>query len=648
MPSSLNLNGLRIYKPGVYATIDASALGGQNTSTGNVCLVGAFPSFEADNPLTFTSAGALRDYDSTDKELALLGKLAFAPSVDDRVPAGVNSLTILNVQTCAQAKYNLVNDNADTVATFEASVWGAKSSNSYLTCSFNGAFDVTLNRNGLAEEYLNVTSGDVCSFEYTGTALTTASLDLSDTSNLVITWTKTVDLNSNNASAPINVTDMKTVSGLGFQLDEAPTGNVVIVISGYNVDGVESTQTITLSNTTKVTSNLFSQIYGLTITNTAKAGLVLTIDGVAFDLDLSTFETVSDVVDFVNQASNDYHFTANYLASKSYNSTTLDGFRNVQNIKGVEVAVTANLQDLITTLRASKVASLIRVGTIACDDFTNITGTFLAGGTQSSVVLSDWTDALALIETSDIQIVVPFSSDVDVHKEILKHCTKAALSGSERNGWVGASANQSITDLKNNWVKALNNRNIALVGQSVKVTNPQGIIQTLEPKYFALICAAMQAGTPVATPLTRKRPDVVDVLGAWIANRDVTDAIKAGICALTSDNLGWRIERSVTTWLRDDNPIYSEVSANESINTSVRDLRNALDIYIGDRNLNITGSRIQGIVSARLDQQVTDGMIKAYKNVVLENLGDTLKVNYTVAAVEPLNFISITASVSRF
>ncbi len=646
MPSSLNLNGLKIYKPGVYATVDASALGGQNTSTGNVCLVGAFPSFEADNPLTFTSAGALRDYDSTDKELALLGKLAFAPSVDARVPAGVNSLTVLNVQTCTQAKYDLVNDNADTVATFEASVWGNKGNNTYVTCSFDGAFDVTLNRNGLAEEYLNVTSGDVCSFEYTGTALTTASLDLSDTNNLVINWTKTVDLSSNNAS--VNVTDMKTVAGLGFQLDEAPNANVVIVISGYNVDGVASTQTITLSNTTKVTSNVFSQVYGLSITNTAQAGLVLTISGVAFDLDLSTFDTVNEVVDFVNQANTDYHFTANYLASKSYSSIALDGFRLTQNIKGVESIVTANLQELIDTLASSKVVSLVRVGSIACDDFTNITGTFLLGGTQSSVILSDWTNALELIETSDIQIVVPFSSDVDVHKEILKHCTKSAVAGSERNAWVGASANQSIIDLKNNWVKALNNRNVAIVGQSVKVTNPQGIIQTLEPKYLALICASMQAGTPVSTPLTRKRPDVVDVLGSWIANRDVTDAIKAGICALTSDNQGWRIERSITTWIKDDNPVYSEVSANESINTSVRDLRNALDIYIGDRNLNVTSARILGIVSARLDQQVLNGIIKAYKNIVLENIGDTLKVNYTVAAVEPLNFIAITASVSRF
>ena len=646
MPSSLNLNGLKIYKPGVYATVDASALGGQNTSTGNVCLVGAFPSFEADNPLTFTSAGALRDYDSTDKELALLGKLAFSPSVDARVPAGVNSLTVLNVQTCTQAKYDLVNDNADTVATFEASVWGNKGNNTYVTCSFDGAFDVTLNRNGLAEEYLNVSSGDVCSFEYTGTALTTASLDLSDTNNLVINWTKTVDLSSNNAS--VNVTDMKTVAGLGFQLDEAPNANVVIVISGYNVDGVASTQTITLSNTTKVTSNVFSQVYGLSITNTAQAGLVLTISGVAFDLDLSTFESAGHVVDFVNQASTDYHFTANYLASKLYDATVLDGFRLAQNIKGVESIVTANLQELIDTLASSKVVSLVRVGSSACDDFTNITGAFLLGGTQTLPVLNDWKASLELIETSDIQIVVPWSSDVDVHKAILEHCTKSAVAGSERNAWVGASANQSITNIKDNWVKALNNRNVAIVGQSVKVLNPQGIIQTLEPKYLALICASMQAGTPVATPLTRKRPDVVDVLGSWIANRDVTDAIKAGICALTSDNQGWRIERSVTTWIKDNNPIYSEVSANESINTSVRDLRNALDIYIGDRNLNVTSARILGIVSARLDQQVLNGIIKAYKNIVLENIGDTLKVNYTVAAVEPLNFIAITASVSRF
>ena len=118
--------------------------------------------------------------------------------------------------------------------------------------------------------------------------------------------------------------------------------------------------------------------------------------------------------------------------------------------------------------------------------------------------------------------------------------------------------------------------------------------------------------------------------------------------ALSRGPLGWRVERSVTTWLRDDNPIYSEVSANESVNASVRDLRAGLDGFIGEPNRSLTANRIKSIVEARLNRQVLDGVIKNFRNVVLEDLGDTLRVNYEVAAVEPLNFISVTASVARF
>ena len=646
MPSSINLNGLKIYKPGVYATVDASALGGQNTSTGNVCLVGAFPSFEANNPLTFTSASALRDFDSSDKDLALLGKLAFAPSVDDRVPAGVNSLTMLNVQGNTQAGLGLYNNNADLVANIKAKVWGAKGNQTFVNCAFDtGAFTMTCSRNGIVEAYENVTSGDVCSFEYLGSNLSTVELDLTDTSNLLINWTKTVSLSSANAS--VSIVDMKSVKGIGLQLSAAPNANVVVAISGFNASGEFVTVNTTLSNTTKSTTITLTDLSNISITNQAQAGLTLTISGSAFDLDLNDFENVSDVVDLVAQYESNFNFTASYLAGKSYGALFLDGFATAQDIKTNAVSVTANLKELIDSVASSKLVEIVREGSIFSDDFIDLNGNMIAG-TQSVVSLSNWTSALELIETSDIQIVVPFSDDVLVHKEILKHCSASAIAGYERCAWVGASANQTIQQIKDGWVKSLNSRNVAIVGQSVKVVNPQGNIQTVEPKYFALICASMQAGTPVATPLTRKRPDIVDVLGAWIANRDVTDAIKAGICALTSDNLGWRIERSVTTWIKDDNPIYSEVSANESINTSVRDLRNGLDIYIGDKNANVTGARLQGIVIARLDQQVIDGVIKAYKNVVLEDLGDTLRVNYTVAAVEPINFIAITASVSRF
>ena len=57
--------------------------------------------------------------------------------------------------------------------------------------------------------------------------------------------------------------------------------------------------------------------------------------------------------------------------------------------------------------------------------------------------------------------------------------------------------------------------------------------------------------------------------------------------------------------------------------------------------------RIKGLIETRLQQQVRDGTIKAWRNVTLTDLGDRIDISYEVAAVEPLNFIVITANVVR-
>jgi len=157
----------------------------------------------------------------------------------------------------------------------------------------------------------------------------------------------------------------------------------------------------------------------------------------------------------------------------------------------------------------------------------------------------------------------------------------------------------------------------------------------------------MQAGTAVATPLTWKRPNVFELRQAWDPNRDANEAIQKGICNLSTDNLGIRVERSVTSYMEDDNPIYSEVSSNESINTSIRDLRAALKIRIGDAVYGNTAAKLKSVVEARLNNQVRDGIIKAWQNATLVDGGDSISVTYEVAAVEPLNFIILTANVVR-
>ena len=104
----------------------------------------------------------------------------------------------------------------------------------------------------------------------------------------------------------------------------------------------------------------------------------------------------------------------------------------------------------------------------------------------------------------------------------------------------------------------------------------------------------------------------------------------------------------MTTYLTDDNPIFSEVSANESVNASIRDLRSGLDRFIGEANRGLTSNRIKSLAVSRLNRQVQDGTIKNYRDVLLSDEGDTLVINYTVAPVEPLNFIRISATIQRF
>jgi hypothetical protein len=194
---------------------------------------------------------------------------------------------------------------------------------------------------------------------------------------------------------------------------------------------------------------------------------------------------------------------------------------------------------------------------------------------------------------------------------------------------------------------SLNNAGIALASQSIKLIDPRGKTVTKTPKYTALMLAGMQAGSDTGEPLTRKRPRIIETSQTWDAYADIEQALKSGTIAISTDNLGPRVERSITTYLTDNNPVYCEISAYESMIVSLRSLRSALADQIGRptraSQLPVISSRVQ----SELTSQVRDGVIKAFQNIQLEDLGDEIAISYEVAPVEPLNFISITAVAVR-
>ena len=653
MPSSLNLNGLRVFRPAVYAEIDASALGGQSPSTGNVCIVGEFPSFKPSEALTFTSARSLVAYDASDAELALIGSIAFNPSGDERIPAGSASLTILNVQPSTQASVVFVDEDGDNALEITSRVYGARGNRATVAIApiNSDQVNVTIERDGISEVFEGIESGDLASAYYAGSLLDLVTLEANRTRAL-INWSQGEVMNA--GAVAFDVSDMSSTGALDVELSTNAHANTVFVaIVGLDLAGASVSETLSFvagDNASQTTAHSYSVISSISATSddVAYAGEV-EVSG-EITLTCADYLTLREMMSAINALSG---FSASYDSAQSYPAIEIDeiGSASIVGV-GNGAVFRADLYAIIQALAPSKLIVASRASG-ATKSVTQSAGNGaqtlrLSGGGEGATSLTNWSDALETIESSDIQIIVGWSSNIDHMNKIKSHLPLSARAGRERNAWFGAPANQALSVVDASYAKLLNDRNIAIVGQSVEVIKPSGVRATLEPRYLALMLASMQAGSLVGEPLTRKRPNVLDVSGQWDGNRDASDAIRAGVVSLSYGPLGWRVERAVTTYRTDDNPIFSEVSANESINASVRDLRAGLDRFVGSANRNFTANRIKSIATALLNRQIQDGVIKNFRDVVLEDEGDTLVISYTVSAVEPLNFIRISATVQRF
>ena len=690
MPSSLNLNGLRIYRPGIYGIIDASALGGKGISTGNVAIVGEFPSIEQSMPWTFTSARAVKDYDPDDLNMQTIARTAFSPSTDDRVPGGAATLTMVNIVSNTQAQYPGAKDStgADSLI-LKSSLWGKKGNQMFASLVENpgdsNALDITIGKGSATESYTGLQSGPVVDFYYSGDEISQSSLSI-DESSLLWEWQKSFTFQGggqpgasqqqafdpltelvieNGKKVSFTFANGNTPLAQGKELVVAVTGKDMAgaaVIGGATITFAELDANPQVSKFVQDGNNddiQWSQITAVTFScDQGNVDGTATISGVAYDLDLSDFNYVGEVASLIDNNSNQgFHASAIHPRINKIPAQEMDKQSNVQVANGPganasKLTARADLWAIVSALEASTLVDASRAPNAnKRPGPDNLAGhseqMFFVGGSEGVASNSDYDDALASIEFADIQIVVAMSDELIVAKKLSQHCINSAIAGYERNAFFGCPANKTLKEAFEEYSSKINSRHVAMAGQEVYLEDATGALCWKEPSYLALMLAGMQAGTSVSTPMTWKRPSVYDVRAKWDPSRDANEAISKGIINISKDNLGFKVERSVTTWLEDDNPIYSEVSSNESINTSVRDLRGALLIRIGDAVYGNTASKLKSVVESRLNQQVSQGIIKAWRNALLEDMGDTIRVNYEVAAVEPLNFILITASVVR-
>jgi len=244
------------------------------------------------------------------------------------------------------------------------------------------------------------------------------------------------------------------------------------------------------------------------------------------------------------------------------------------------------------------------------------------------------------------------SDDAAVHEQLRLHLVHMwGLGRDERLGYVGLPPATSKTNVIAK-LAALNCQFLAAAAQEVQAYDPTGLAAWLDPKYLALLAAAMKAGTAVGVPLTWKYPNVLDVRqdSTWNPVDDGEELLAAGLLFLGRDHLGQRWERSITTYLQADNPILTELTAMESCGESIKDLRRHLEQVIGSANADVSAASLAGLASARLDRQKSRqdlGLIRDWRNLSVEDLGDAYDVSYEVAPIEPVNFVRFTAHAVR-
>lgn len=387
-------------------------------------------------------------------------------------------------------------------------------------------------------------------------------------------------------------------------------------------------------------------ITGTTVTLEAPTGTN------AATISLAEFPTVQDLVDRIASTPG---FTATVLEG-NYDKPALNGLDYVtaQNVKTAAYTVKADLQAVIDWLNsplqlyvyAERVAGAGAVPAVVGD-------TYLAGGSDGTVTNSDWADAFEVLQMVDVQWIVPVSSDPAIHAMADSHAHFMSTVGRRERRVIAGTGTSTSIDAAIAAAKVLNSDRTSLLFQGHYDYDRAGRL-TLRPAYIsAARVAGGFAGINPGTPLTNKN---FKCRGLEVEVRNPIDTdvlINGGVLCLENTEQGYKVVRSISTWLISDNYNRVEQSCGVALDFVTRNVREALKPLIGakgnplvlQRAISVTESTLREL--ARPEPQgpeviVGDAENPAYRNITATLDGDVVRVEFECSPVVPVNYILAT------
>lgn len=403
--------------------------------------------------------------------------------------------------------------------------------------------------------------------------------------------------------------------------------------------------------------NAFSVVYNgaqatarMSITNST-----LTLEApnstVVATIALASFPTIQELVDRINAVTD---FAAVVLDGNGA-KPALNGLDTVtnQSVKTIYTA-RAHLQAAVDWFNglAEGYVTATRVtsaGTLP----TAIAFTYLAGGTDGTVTNTEWTNALTVLQSEDVQWVVPCSSDAAIHAMVDAHVAyMSSIARQERRAIVGsASATSDAAAIA--LATAINSDRTSLTHLGIYDFNAAGVLTLYEPYIAAAMMAGAFCGLNPGTPLTNKSLKIRGV-ERKLRNPTDTDAlIEGGVLCIENTATGYRVVKSISTWLTDDNYNRVEQSTGVAMDYTARAVREAVASIKGAKGSPITlGLAVSKAESALrilaqpepngLGVLVGDTSNPAYRNITATLEGDVTAISFECSPVIPVNYVPVT------
>lgn len=389
----------------------------------------------------------------------------------------------------------------------------------------------------------------------------------------------------------------------------------------------------------------------LTVTGTT-AVLQAPLATTVATIDLTAYPTIQALVDRINLVTG---FTA-VVGDANYSKPSLNGLDYVTDldVKTATQTILGNLQAVVDWLNGAQ-QDLVRATRVTAVGKPPAVSAFafLSSGSDGTTTNTDWSDAFQALQTVDVQWVSPATPDASIHAMTSAHVSFMSVTARrERRGACGMDV--SSTDAAAiAAAKALNSDRISLMHIGHYNYNAAGVL-TLYPAYItAGLVMGGFAGVNPGTPLTNKS---VKVQGLERKLRNPVDTdilINGGVLCIEDTPRGYKVVKSISTWLTNSNYNRVEQSCGVALDFTVRNVREAVDVLRGQKGNPLVLSRATSITESTLRQlALTEpqgpGVLAGdkdnppYRNISAKLEGDVLRIQFECSPVIPVNYVLVT------